>query len=235
MENFVQIHDKGYVRLVDKLGSDLTIVNAARVSHNKESKEFSEKDRRLLKYLIDHEHTSPMRHPILQFEIYAPLMVARQWWKYIVGSSHQEGVGDSLNAWNESSRRYVTEDIEFYIPTNDEWRGAPDNMKQGSAAPVGDVVGGEARERLISLINTSMEHYNWATDNNIATEQARLFLPSYGLYVRWYWTASLQSVMHFISQRLDSHAQVEIQQYAKAVVSLAEKEFPITFGLVRQS
>ena len=111
----IQIHDKGYVRLVDKLGSDLTPVNAARVSYNKASEDFSEKDEKLLRFLIREKHTSPFRHAVLQFEIYAPLMVARQWWKYIIGSSHQEGSQEAMNAWNESSRRYVTESIEFSL------------------------------------------------------------------------------------------------------------------------
>lgn len=104
------ILDKGYVRLVDSMGSDLTIVNAARASFAKESHELNEKDERLIKFLAENEHTSPFRHAVLQFEIKAPLMVARQWWKYIIGSSHLEGSQESLNAWNESSRRYVTEE-----------------------------------------------------------------------------------------------------------------------------
>src|SRR5690625_2700775 len=100
----VDVLDKGYVRLVDVLGSDLTVANAARVSYAKESFELDERDIKLIQFLAREDHTSPFRHAIMQFEIYGPLMVARQWWKYIVGSAHQEGAGDSLNAWNESSR-----------------------------------------------------------------------------------------------------------------------------------
>ena len=92
--------DKGYVRLVDALGSDLTIANAARVSYAKESLELTDRDKGLIDFLAREDHTSPFRRAMLQFEVYAPLMVARQWWKYIIGSSHQEGIGDSLNAWN---------------------------------------------------------------------------------------------------------------------------------------
>src|SRR5690554_5768285 len=104
MDNMLKVLDKGYVRLVDVLGSDLTVANAARVSYAKESKKLSNQDIRLIEFLAREDHTSPFRHAMLQFEVYAPLMVARQWWKYIVGSSHLEGIGDSLNAWNESSR-----------------------------------------------------------------------------------------------------------------------------------
>ncbi len=99
--------------MVDVLGNDLTAVNAARVSYNKESSEMTDKDQKLIDYLVDHGHTSPFRHAIVQLEVYAPLMVARQWWKHVIGSSHQEGSQDPFTAWNESSRRYITEEIQF--------------------------------------------------------------------------------------------------------------------------
>lgn len=220
------IHNKGYVRLVDVMGSDLTVVNAARVSYNKASESLSEKDIKLIDYLADHGHTSPFRHAMVQFEIYAPLMVARQWWKHVIGSSHQEGSQDPFTAWNESSRRYVTESIEFYIPTAEEWRSSPENSKQGSGQPIDIKLGKEATERLMEQIDKGMANYEWAVENNIATEMARLFNPSaYGLYVRWYWTTSLQAAAHFLNQRLDSHAQYEIQQYAKGILELIKPHF----------
>ena len=104
--------DKGYVRLVDVMGSDLSVVNSARVSYDKQVDELGDKDTGLIRFLAREGHTSPFRHASLQFEVYAPLMVARQWWKYIIGSSHQ----DNMAAWNESSRRYITEEPEFYDP-----------------------------------------------------------------------------------------------------------------------
>lgn len=219
-----KIGEKGYVRLVDVLGSDLTVVNSARVSFNKAKTELGEDDKKLIRYLARHDHTSPFRHASLQFEIYAPLMVARQWWKYIIGSAHQ----DPMNAWNESSRRYVTEEVEFYIPKETEWRGRPLNTKQGSGDPIETKLGAEATARLMRQIEDGMKNYEWATgEAQIATEQARLFLPSaYGLYVRWYWTASLQGVAHYIAQRTDEHAQFEIRQFAEAVKELAEEKFP---------
>ncbi|WP_306472719.1 FAD-dependent thymidylate synthase [Bacillus toyonensis] len=126
MEMFINVLDKGYVRLVDTMGCDLSVVNSARVSYDKESTELTDKDIRLIKFLAREGHTSPFRHATVQFEIYAPLMVARQHWKYIVGSDH------TMDAWNESSRRYVTEEPTFYIPKENEWRKAPENSKQGS-------------------------------------------------------------------------------------------------------
>ncbi|MCM3205646.1 FAD-dependent thymidylate synthase [Paenibacillus illinoisensis] len=230
MNDKINVLDNGYVRLVDAMGTDLTPVNAARVSYAKESNELSERDVRLIKFLAREGHTSPFRHAIAQFEIYAPLMVARQWWKYIVGSAHQEGTGDSLDAWNESSRRYITEEPVFYVPAADEWRSAPENSKQGSGDTIRWELGEEATYRLMSAVDRGMADYEWAIANGICAEQARLFLPAYGMYVRWYWTASLQSIAHFLAQRLEHDAQAEIQAYAKAVLTLIEARFPVSIG-----
>ncbi|KAA8750165.1 FAD-dependent thymidylate synthase [Paenibacillus sp. UASWS1643] len=226
----INVLDNGYVRLVDAMGTDLTPVNAARVSYAKESQVLTERDVRLIKFLAREGHTSPFRHAIAQFEVYAPLMVARQWFKYIIGSAHQEGAGDSLDAWNESSRRYITEEPVFYVPTSGQWRGAPENSKQGSGEPVATRIGSEAMKKLDDSVAMGMEFYEWALANGICAEQARLFLPAYGMYVRWYWTASLQSIAHFLAQRLEHDAQAEIQAYAKAVLTLIEARFPVSIG-----
>lgn len=223
----INVLDHGYVRLVDVMGTDLTVVNAARVSYAKESLELTERDRRLIAFLAREGHTSPFRHAIAQFEIYAPLMVARQWFKYIVGSAHMEGTGDSLEGWNESSRRYITEEPVFYVPAPEEWRSAPENSKQGSGDAVPYVVGSEAGYRLLDAIDRGLAAYEWALESGVCAEQARLFLPAYGMYVRWYWTASLQSVCHFVNQRLEHGAQAEIQAYAKAVLTHIESAFPV--------
>ncbi len=225
----IKVLDNGYVRLVDVMGTDLTVVNAARVSYAKESKELNERDIRLIKFLAREGHTSPFRHAVAQFEIYAPLMVARQWWKYVVGSAHMEGTGDSLEAWNESSRRYITEDPVFYVPSAYEWREAPDNSKQGSGKNVDDYdLGNHFTQELERFIRYGEKLYNQALDAGICAEQARLFLPAYGMYVRWYWTASLQSVCHFLAQRLEHDAQKEIRLYAKAVLELIKPRFPVS-------
>ena len=223
----VNVLDRGYVRLVDTLGDDLSIVNAARVSYDKESAEFSERDVKLINFLIREEHTSPLRHAALTFEVYAPLMVARQWWKYAVSSTHI----DDQNGWNESSRRYITEKEEFYIPQNDEWRTKPENSKQGSG-PVMDLVQGQPlTEKLEFITGLGVKMYEEALANGVAPELARLFLPAYGMYVRWRWTVSLQGAMTFLEQRLPHDAQVEIQEYAKAVSTLTNVAFPATMKI----
>lgn len=221
----IEVQDKGYVRLCDTLGSDLTVVNAARVSYDKESTEFTERDSGLLNFLAREGHTSPFRHAVLQFEVYAPLMVARQWFKYVVGSTHQ----DTMMAWNESSRRYVTEEPEFHIPEPERWRSAPENSKQGSGPNLKVGRGLKFNTMLKKYQEEGEALYNVAMEAGVAPEQARLFLPAYGMYVRWRWTASLAGVFHFLDQRLEHDAQYEIREYADAVVLITKNAFPESY------
>lgn len=230
MANKIEVLDKGYVILHDVMGDDLSVVNSARVSYDKKSTVLTEKDERLIRFLAREKHTSPFRHATLQFEVYSPLMVARQHWKYVAGSSFQEASGDNMTAWNESSRRYVTEEPTFYIPSSYEWRSAPENSKQGSGEIVGGYKGAVATADLMDYVERGEQLYNDALASGICAEQARLFLPAYGLYVRYYWSASLQSVAHFLNQRLADDSQVEIQEYAKVVRQLAEPKFPVSLG-----
>ena len=222
----INVLDKGYVRLVDSMGSDLSIVNAARVSYDKEVTELSDRDSKLINFLIREKHTSPFRHAAMTFEVYAPLVIARQWWKYAVASSHV----DDQNGWNESSRRYITEDEEFYIPSPNQWRSKPENSKQGSGEPIDSDDGHNYTEYLISHIDNGKRLYQQAMNEGIAPEQARLFLPAYSMYVRWRWTTSLQGVMTFLEQRLPHDAQSEIREYADAVLQLSKGSFPVTFN-----
>ncbi|MCI4129440.1 FAD-dependent thymidylate synthase [Bacillus haynesii] len=224
MNEMIDVLDRGYVRLTNMMGSDLSVVNSARVSYDKESTNLSEKDIRLIKFLAREGHTSPFRHATVQFEIYAPLMVARQHWKYIVGSDH------TMDAWNESSRRYVTEKPAFYIPQADEWRSTPENSKQGSGETLPEGQGKIATQDLLDYVAFGERLYERAMKSGVCAEQARLFLPAYGMYVRYYWTASLQSVAHFLNQRLAHDSQVEIQEYAKAVHELVKLKFPVSIG-----
>lgn len=227
------LDDKGYVLLRDTMGDDLTPVNAARVSYDKRSEELTEKDVRLIRFLIKHAHTSPFRHAVMQFEVYAPLFVARQWWKHAIGSTYE-----TLTAWNESSRRYVTEEPEFYIPRPHQWRGTPESNKQGSE---GLLI--ERSKETADLVTVAMENqvkesialYEQAQIEGIAAEQARLFLPAYAMYVRFWWTTSLQSVLHFLDLRLEEGAQWEIREYAKAVLTIVKEQFPAVLEAWKES
>jgi thymidylate synthase (FAD) len=217
----IECLDKGYVRMVHAYGSDVDVSNAARVSYDKESTELTEGDKRLIAYLAREDHTSPFRHVSINFEIYAPMMIARQWWKYVAGSDH------TMDAWNESSRRYITENPEFYIPARDEWRSAPDNSKQGSGEPVdSEREGAWLTADFVKYVEEGVRLYDKAMDRGVAPEQARLFLPSYGMYVRWRWVGSLQSIAHLVKQRTAKDSQYEFQQYAKAVRDIATEAFP---------
>lgn len=221
-ENIISILENGYVRLVDHMGSDLSVVNAARASFAKESKEFSTSDARLIDFLARENHMSPFRHAFMTFEFKAPLMVARQHWKYVVGSDH------TMDSWNESSRRYVTMEPEFYIPKADKWRLAPEDKKQGSSGLCDPFMGATLTEQLMRYIEQGEAYYNLAMESGIAPEQARLFLPAYAMHVVYRWSCSLQSVSLFLVQRLEDQAQEEIRLYAEAVLQLIENIYPVS-------
>jgi thymidylate synthase (FAD) len=232
MDTIIHIAPHGYVRHVDTLGTDLSVVNAARASYMKESREFSEGDEKLIKYLALHGHTSPFRHAAMTFEIKAPLMVARQWFKYRVGSAHsepgEEDSSDSLYARNEASRRYVTMPPQFYVPL--EWRLAPASSKAGSGGPAPTRESARQEALLTSHVVRSVLLYEEALDAGICAEQARLFLPAYALYTTWRWTGSLHAIAHFLNQRLSDDAQHEIRDYARVVHSLVKRAFPKSIG-----
>lgn len=224
--NIIEVLGNGYVRLVDVMGSDLSIVNAARASFAKESNEMTLKDSRLLDFLVRENHMSPFRHAFATFEVKAPLMVARQHWKYVVGSDH------TMDSWNESSRRYITMDPEFYVPSKDDWRLSPDNKKQGSGGPVDPWTGALLTQELEKYIQQGEALYAMAMQAGVAAEQARLFLPAYGMHVIYRWSCSLQSVALFLNQRLAEDSQKEIQEYARAIRALIEDKFPVSLPLL---
>ena len=213
----------GYVRLVDTMGADLTVVNTARVSFDKESSALSLADEKLIEYIVKHGHNSCLRHCVMTFEIYAPMMVKNQWIKHMVASAHVE----DQNGWNESSRRYVTENEVFYVP--EHFLAAPANKKQGAGEPVDEWTNDIYRLALTRFQEQGVELYKQAIADGIAPEEARLFLPAYGLYIRWRWTASLNAILNFLDLRLDKHAQSQIRAYATAVEQEVSQAFPITY------
>lgn len=223
--------DLGYVALFDGMVTHpmLKVVNAARVSFLKESKTLSPKDEGLIRYLIEHEHFSTLRHSYFSFRIKAPICVFRQWWKYQVGSDWMEE-GDSLGgnvmipdtSWNEASFRYVEPQAEFYIP--EVFRKQSKDNKQGSEGVqyLVDIGGGmmvRTKDHFRNACQTSFENYQVMVRSGVAKEQARMVLPS-NTYSECIWTCSLQTILHFLHQRLKEDAQWEIRQYAKAVLDL---------------
>ena len=209
--------------MIDSMGSDLSVVNAARVSFHKESRweknipareryELSDKDEKLIKYLAEHNHWSPFGHCSMQFHIKAPIFVARQLVK------HQVGI-----VWNEVSRRYVDDEPEFYIPK--EWRLKADDKKQGSS------------DKTIEYnIEGSIMFVKQTYDNLLkaggAPEMARMILPQ-NLYTEWYWSGTLMAFARVCNLRCAKDTQWETQQIANLIHYEAKQLFPTSWKYLR--
>ena len=219
--------DKGYIEVVDTLGDDLTPVNAARVSFGGRSDKFTNKDRRLSKFLIKHKHFSPFRHQHVMMIIKAPEFVMRQWYKHVVGIETTSSSVTKDHAWNEISGRYV-EVEDFYYP--EVWRKQSEDNKQASAGVLDDL----QQKRMAACYNEYMRQVEMTYDRMIeagmAKEQARIVLPL-SQYTQVWWTASFQSVMNFIELRDEPTSQVEIQEYARALKTIMMESFPETTKL----
>ena len=221
----IDVLDKGYIEVVDTLGDDLTPVNAARVSFDGFSETFTDKDRKLSKFLIKHKHHSPFRHQHTMFIIKAPEFVMRQWYKHVVGIETTSSHVTKGHAWNEISGRYVPYD-EFYEPT--EFRKQSEDNKQASDGLIDDQVTATIKWRTAQM--KLIETYNEFLDMGMAKEQARSILPL-TVYTKVWWTASFQSIMNFIELRDEPTSQVEIQEYARALKKIMLKTFPETTKL----
>ena len=207
------------VKLVDKMGTDLSVVNAARVSFAKESEwdrpdlyenQLKDSDIKLIQYLAKHNHWSPFAHASLQFHIKAPIFVARQLVK------HQVGL-----VWNEVSRRYVDDEPEFYIPQ--VWRKRPDkSIKQGSS-----------NETIEYDISGSIEFVNQTYKNLLreggAPEMARMVLPQ-NLYTEWYWSGTLYAFSRVCNLRCAKDTQSETREIANGIRDICSSEFPTSWG-----
>ena len=208
----------GFVELVDHMGDDLAIVNAARVSYAGASNEWTDRDERLLRYLWDHNHSSPFRHGNIKFRIKAPIFILRQWMKHQVGC-----------AWNEQSARYTKIEESFFYP--EHFRLQDSKNKQGSSGCLDDNREDEALTLLAQGYQVAYYNYLRLLDLGVCREQARMILPV-GIYSECIWSASTQAIMHFLKLRMDSHSQFEMQEFAKAVYTIASTIFPKTMELV---
>ena len=192
------------VQLLDIMGSDLTVVNAARVSFAAESEEFGSRDKKLIRYLANHNHWTPFGHVQVQFRIKAPVFVARQLVK------HQVGL-----VWNEISRRYVDFLPEYHIPKL--WRKRADNKKQGSSDESFTGPDGERFDmRYKDLMDKAEAVYDNMIASGVAPEQARMVLPQ-SMMTEWYWTGSLAAFARVVQQRISSDAQYECQIIAQKI------------------
>ena len=223
----IDVLDKGYIEVVDSLGDDLTPVNAARVSFGGRSKEFTNKDKRLSKFLIKHKHFSPFRHQHVMLIIKAPEFVMRQAYKHVVGIETTSNSSTKDHAWNEISGRYV-EVEDYYIP--DVWRKQSEDNKQASEGKLEGLDEGNAKNIYNEHMRLTLQHYDALLMKGVAKEQARILLPL-SQYTQVWWTASFQSVMNFIELRDEPTSQWEIQQYAKALKEIMLEIFPETTKL----
>jgi len=199
------------VELIDHMGSDLSVVNAARVSFNKESNKLSSSDTGLIKYLAKHNHWTPFGHASAQFRIKAPVFVARQLIK------HQIGL-----VWNEVSRRYVKTDPEFWSP--DYWRQGSDNVKQGSLRKKAS-----SQNVINHMFSDAERHcadaYKAMLDMGVCAEQARAILPQ-SLLTEWYWSGTLMAFARIYNLRTTRDAQLETSSVVKEIGTHMEELFP---------
>jgi thymidylate synthase (FAD) len=218
----MQVLDKGFIEVLDKLGTDLTVANSARVSFGKRKTVFDESDRKLVKFLAKHKHWSPFRHLVVQFHIKAPEFVMRQWYKHVVGIETTSSYATKDHAWNEISGRYVPVS-DYYIPSN--WRRQSENNKQASEGSIDDQE--TANKVFTEAMELMIAHYDKLLELGVAKEQARMILPL-NQYTEVYWTASFQAIMNFIELRDEATAQWEIRQYAIALKELMMEIYPET-------
>lgn len=202
------------VEYVDHLGSDINVVNAARVSFAKEVKEFDlEKDTKLINYLARHNHFTPLAHTAVTIRVKAPIFMARQFVK------HQIGL-----VWNEESRRYIDDEPEFYLPK--VLRGRPVNAKQGSS---GDLESSELfTQMMLTETKNCLDLYNRLLDRNVAPEQARMVLPQ-NTMTNWMWTGSLVAFSRVVKLRVDEHAQKEAQELGWLINDVVAPLYPVSW------
>jgi thymidylate synthase (FAD) len=197
------------VTYIDHMGSDLTVVNSARVSFGKKQESFdAEKDSKLIRYLARHRHTSPFGHCFASFHVRAPVFVARQLVKH------------KFLRWNEISRRYVDEEPAFYSP--DEWRGRSADKKQGSEGTV------QSNANLIYHNTKTLNVYRQLLDEGVCPEQARMVLPQ-SMMTEWYWSGSLDAFADMCHLRCAPDTQQESREVAMQVSEHMEKLFPVSW------
>ena len=216
LDKHLEVPSNGFVRLVDYMGSDQSIVQAARVSYGAGTKSVRE-DRGLIRYLLRHDHTTPFEMVVLKFHIKAPIFVIRQWMRHRTASI------------NEESGRYSIMKEEFHEPSPGDIGYQSKDNKQGRS---NDEVSPEVVQRFLDFLkqdrDSAYAHYEQFLQDNVARELARIVLPL-SLYSEFYWQMNLHNLMHFLRLRMDPHAQKEIRDYANRVAECAQAVAPIAW------
>ena len=213
MDN-IKVLDHGFVRLIDWMGDDNAIVDAARISYQKGTKSYRT-DRALIRYLFRHKHLTPFEMCEMKFHVKMPIFVARQWIRHRTASV------------NEVSARYSELPQEFYSPTSDNFCNQSDNNKQGRNNDTNTSYQFFMDEKNI-LRARLFHHYEKQLENNVAREIARIDLPL-SIYTEWYWKIDLRNLFNFLTLRCDSHAQYEIRVYADIIANMVKEKFPIAY------
>jgi len=211
---FHKVLNKGFVRLIESMGDDMSVVRSARVSYGNETKG-EEADKKLINYLMKHNHGTPFEHLNFTFHVKAPIFIARQWFRHRIGS------------FNEISGRYVKLDLDFWSPN--EWRINDQKNLQSSSFK-------ELSPEEVANLNSSLEHtynhisvtYDYLIAQGVAREQARAILPV-ATYTEFYWTVNARSLFNFIKLRTHESAQKEMQDYGNIIYDIVKETAPWTF------
>lgn len=209
--------DKGFVRLIDYMGDDNAIVQAARVSYGAGTKSISD-DTSLIRYLLRHKHTTPFEMCEIKLHIKAPIFVARQWLRHRTANV------------NEYSARYSIMEHDYYLPEASQLCHQSKSNKQGRSDIIPEPLNSELQEKIKNISNQSFDLYDSfiSEDINLAKEISRTILPV-NVYTQFYWKIDLHNLLHFLRLRVDEHAQYEIRVFAQAILDLVKEWVPITY------
>jgi thymidylate synthase (FAD) len=212
----IEVLDHGFVRLDESMASDLSVVNAARVSFARHKEEMDDSDRGLIRFLLRERHGTPFEHNAFRFHVRAPIFIAREWFRHRVGS------------FNEFSMRYARATDDFYVPEADDVRTQVGKPGAYSFEPVDAELAEATREELRAVYDAAYAAYERLVEQGVARELARAVMPV-GSYTEFYWTVNARSLMNFVSLRAAETAQREIRRYADACELFLAEEMPVTY------
>src|SRR5256885_3579782 len=216
-EDTIQVLDHGFVRLDAVMATDLSVVNAARVSFARRKEEMDESDAGLVRFLMRDRHGTPFEHNSFRFHIRAPIFVAREWFRHRVGS------------FNEFSMRYARATDDFYVPEAEDVRSQVGKPGAYSFEPVEPELAETTREELRAVYEHAYATYERLVEQGVARELARAVIPV-GAYTEFYWTLNARSLMNFVSLRAAETAQREIRRYADACERFLDEQMPVTYA-----
>jgi thymidylate synthase (FAD) len=214
-DDAIRVLDHGFVRLDGSMASDLSVVNAARVSFARRKEQMEEADEGLIRFLMRDRHGTPFEHNAFRFHIRTPIFVAREWFRHRIGS------------FNEFSMRYAKATDDFYVPEAEDVRSQVGKPGAYSFEPVDDELAERTREELREVYEHAYETYTRLVEAGVARELARAVMPV-GAYTEFFWTVNARALMNFVSLRAAETAQREIRRYADAVEQFFAKEMPVT-------